>query len=193
MGWNNPPVQWADLERALSGRTAGRSGNRDKKQPGDGGDNPAWTRHRDRYEPPSLLTSTQLPETQLPETQLPETQLPEIQPRIPYAELHCHSNFSFLDGASHPEELVEEAARLELRALALTDHDGVYGIVRFAEAAMAVGLPTVFGAELSLGLTRPQNGVADPEGRHLVVLARDAEGYGRLCRAISTAQMAGKE
>ena len=59
--------------------------------------------------------------------------------RVPYAELHCHSNFSFLDGASHPEELAEEAARLGLEALALTDHDGMYGVVRFAEAARAVG------------------------------------------------------
>ena len=70
--------------------------------------------------------------------------------RFPYAELHCHSNFSFLDGASHPEELAEEAARLGLEALALTDHDGFYGVVRFAEAARAVGMPTVFGAEITL-------------------------------------------
>src|SRR4029077_12703106 len=110
----------------------------------------------------------------------------------PYAELHCHSNFSFLDGASHPEELAEEATRLGLEALALTDHNGFYGVVRFAEAASAVGLPTAFGAELSLRLTRPQNGAADPEGAHLVVLAHDAEGYGRLCRAISEAQLAGR-
>jgi error-prone DNA polymerase len=114
-------------------------------------------------------------------------------PAVPYAELHCHSNFSFLDGASHPEELAEEAIRLGLTALALTDHDGMYGVVRFAEAARAVGLPTVFGAELTLGLTRPQNGVADPEGHHVLVLARDATGYGRLCHAVSTAQMAGRE
>ena len=67
-----------------------------------------------------------------------------------YAELHCHSNFSFLDGASHPEELAEEATRLGLAALAITDHDGFYGVVRFAEAARAVDLPTVFGAELTL-------------------------------------------
>src|SRR5437867_11533446 len=59
---------------------------------------------------------------------------------VPYAELHCHTNFSFLDGASKPEELVEEAARLGLEALAVTDHDGMYGVVRFAEAAAAVGL-----------------------------------------------------
>src|SRR5512133_4278876 len=94
---------------------------------------------------------------------------PAARMGVAYAELHCHSNFSFLDGASHPEELVEEAARLGLEALALTDHDGFYGVVRFAEAARVVGMPTVFGAELSLDLSGPQNGVADPEGHHLLV------------------------
>src|SRR3990172_1434931 len=104
-----------------------------------------------------------------------------------YAELHCHTNFSFLDGASHPEELVEEAARLGLAALAVTDHDGFYGIVRFALAAGAIGFPTVFGAELTLDQTtgpptrvngretgipaRRERangvGVADPPGEHL--------------------------
>jgi error-prone DNA polymerase len=112
---------------------------------------------------------------------------------IPYAELHCHSNFSFLDGASNPEELAEEAGHLGLDALALTDHDGMYGVVRFAEAAGAVGLPTVFGAELSLGMTRPVNGVADPEGTHLLVLARDPTGYARLCRALSVAHLLGRQ
>jgi error-prone DNA polymerase len=111
----------------------------------------------------------------------------------PYAELHCHSNFSFLDGASHPEELVEEAARLGLDAIAITDHDGMYGAVRFAEAARELGVRTVFGAELSLGLRAPQNGVPDPEGEHLLVLARDPEGYRRLSRVISDAQIAGRE
>ena len=77
---------------------------------------------------------------------------------VPYAELHCHSNFSFLDGASHPEELAAEAARLGLDALALTDHDGLYGVVRFAETARAVGLPSVFGAELTLVPGRPGGG-----------------------------------
>jgi error-prone DNA polymerase len=110
-----------------------------------------------------------------------------------YAELHVHSNFSFLDGASHPEELVQEGVRLGLDALALTDHDGLYGVVRFAEAARALGLPTVFGAELTLGLERPQNGIADPEGAHLVVLVRGPEGYGRLSRTIADAQLAGGE
>ncbi|MGH3669445.1 MAG: PHP domain-containing protein, partial [Pseudonocardiaceae bacterium] len=185
MGWNNPPVRWVDLERALSGRSdVHRSRSRDEEHPGDGGDSPAWTHHRGRYEPP--------PQRALAQSQTLETPFPETQ-RIPYAELHCHSNFSFLDGASHPEELVEEAARLGLDAIAITDNDGMYGVVRFAEAAREWGVKTVFGAELSLGLTAPQNGIPDPEGEHLLVLARGPEGYRRLSRVISDAQIVGKE
>ena len=91
---------------------------------------------------------------------------------MPYAELHCHSNFSFLDGAAHPEELATEAARLGLEALALTDHDGFYGVVRFAEAARAVGLPTVFGTEITLtpGLA-PDQQVATDEADTLTQVA----------------------
>jgi error-prone DNA polymerase len=110
-----------------------------------------------------------------------------------YAELHCHSNFSFLDGASHPEELVEEAARLGLHALALTDHDGFYGSVRFAEAARPLNLPTVFGAEMTLGAREPPNGMADPPGEHVIVLAQGTVGYARLAKAISEAQLAGEK
>jgi error-prone DNA polymerase len=110
-----------------------------------------------------------------------------------YAELHCHSNFSFLDGASHPEELAEEAARLELAALAITDHDGFYGVVRFAEAARAVDLPTVFGSELTLGAKELPNGIPDPAGEHLIVLAQGPVGYSRLAKAISEAQLAGEK
>ncbi len=134
-----------------------------------------------------------------------------------YAELHCHSNFSFLDGASHPEELVEEAARLGLAALALTDHDGFYGVVRFAEAARPLGLPTVFGTELTLlagsrslraGIPGPQalaapgefatpsaslTGRADPPGEHVLVLAQGTVGYARLAKVISEAQLAGEK
>jgi error-prone DNA polymerase len=167
MGFDNPPVALQEREARLSGRV------RPFQAVGDGGDSPAWSFHRQPYQPPAGVVRS--------------------RPAVPYAELHCHSNFSFLDGTSHPEELIEEAARLGLSALAITDHDGMYGVVRFAEAAAAVGLPTVFGTELSLGLSRPQNGVADPEGTHLVVLARDPTGYGRLCRAVSTAHMAGRE
>ena len=111
----------------------------------------------------------------------------------PYAELHCHSHFSFLDGASSPAELVEEAVRLGLHALAITDHDGFYGAPALAEAAAAYDLPTVFGAELSLGLPGPQNGVPDPEGSHLLVLARGVEGYHRLAAAMTDAHLRGDE
>jgi len=114
---------------------------------------------------------------------------------VAYAELHCHSNFSFLDGASDPAELVDEAVALGLTALALTDHDGFYGVVRFAEAARRHGLPTVFGAELSLDATASRGtrrtGDPDPTATHLVVLADGPAGYARLGTAITEAQLAG--
>ena len=65
---------------------------------------------------------------------------PPTQATVPYAELHSHSNFSFLDGASDPEDLIEEAVRLGLTALAITDHDGLYAVARFAEAAQGYDL-----------------------------------------------------
>ena len=111
---------------------------------------------------------------------------------MPYAELHAHSAYSFLDGASTPEELVEEAARLDLRAIALTDHDGLYGVVRFAEAARELDVATVFGAELSLGGSARTDD-PDPPGPHLLVLARGPEGYRRLSRQLAAAHLAGGE
>src|SRR4051812_7810355 len=83
-----------------------------------------------------------------------------------YAELHCHTNFSFLDGASTPDELVERAAELGLTGLAVTDHRGLYGVVRFVTAAEAAGIHPVVGIEIEL--LDPL--VADP--RHVVVPAR---------------------
>ena len=134
---------------------------------------------------------------------------------VPYAELHCHSNFSFLDGASHPEELATEAARLGLEALAVTDHNGFYGVVRFAEAAREVGIPTVFGTEITLtpGLADhqrvvldeadtllqvntgelPDSHAPDPAGRHLVLLADGPAGYGRLAKTLSLGHLAGEK
>ncbi len=112
---------------------------------------------------------------------------------VPYAELHAHSSFSFLDGASGPAELAEEAERLGLHALAITDHDGFYGIVRFAEAAESLRLKTVFGAELSLELPAPQKGQPDPAGSHLLVLAAARRATtGSLPRS-RTGQLAGGE
>ena len=69
---------------------------------------------------------------------------------IPYAELHCHTDFSFLDGASPASDLVERALELGLSALAVTDHQGLYGVVRFATAAAEAGLHPVIGVEIEL-------------------------------------------
>src|SRR5580693_9060202 len=110
-----------------------------------------------------------------------------------YAELHAHSGFSFLDGSSDPEELVAEADRLGLEALALTDHHGFYGVVRFAEAARACGLPTVFGTEVTLAPASARTGEPDPTGTHLVLLARDPDGYARLSTVLADAHLAGGE
>jgi error-prone DNA polymerase len=210
MGFQNPPVPWRRIEETLSGKGSGLAGpangttdprdgtnradtdprggrdsrpdvGRELKQtpeaavygPGaNGGDSPAWSYVRPTYRAPRI----------------------ERRPSsVPYAELHCHSTFSFLDGASQPEELAEEAARLDLTALAITDHDGFYGIVRFTEAARAVGLPTVFGAELTVDKLDVSPGQADPDGSHLLVLARDPIGYATLARVISEAQLAGSK
>jgi error-prone DNA polymerase len=107
-----------------------------------------------------------------------------------YAELHAHSGFSFLDGASDPEELAAEAARLRLSGLALTDHHGLYGVVRFAEAARAFGLATIFGSEITLNGDDDRVGVHDPSGEHLVVLARSPEGYRHLAVMLGEAHLA---
>ena len=80
--------------------------------------------------------------------------------QTPYAELHCHTNFSFLDGASAPDELVERAVELGLTGLAVTDHNGLYGAVRFATAAEAAGLHPIVGVEIEL----LDPAVADPHG-----------------------------
>jgi len=80
-----------------------------------------------------------------------------------YAELHCHTNFSFLDGASHPEDLVERAIELGYEALAVTDHDGFYGVSRFWQTAKATGLPAIYGVEI--GLEADPRGVNDPVSR----------------------------
>src|SRR5690348_14148256 len=114
MGFGNPPVPWSELERRLSGRPApappdraehtGRARGSWPSGPGDGGDSPAWSRKRPAYEPGPVRRTDERP--------------------VPYAELHAHSSFSFLDGASAPEELAEEAVRLGLTGLTLTDHDG---------------------------------------------------------------------
>ncbi len=109
-----------------------------------------------------------------------------------YAELHCHSNYSFLEGASPPEELVARAAALEIPALALTDRNGLYGAVKFCHAARGAGIQPIMGVELTLddGTPPPKDPVDfDRWGRRLILLAQDRTGYTHLCRLISQAQM----
>src|SRR3954454_11177675 len=96
-----------------------------------------------------------------------------------YVELHCHSAFSFLDGASLPDELVGAAEQLGYRALALTDHNGVFGSMEHAQAARAVGLQAIHGAEVD---------VTDSHGvRHLTLLVEDHRGWSTLCRLLTRA------
>ena len=184
MGFHNPAMPWKELERRLSDRHFERI---DHSQSG------ANRNHASNDVPPEKLSRPH-------ENQRPKTV-------VPYAELHTHSHFSFLDGASSPEELVLEAARLDLDALSLTDHGGLYGVVRFAECAREVGLPTVFGAEITIDAQQPQEssirgikngnssrvGSVDPAGKRLIILARHPAGYGSLSALLSQSQMAGKK
>jgi error-prone DNA polymerase len=99
-----------------------------------------------------------------------------------YAELHCWSNFTFLEGGSHPEDLVDRAADLGLSAIALTDRDGLYGMVRFCARAKARGIDAIVGSELTF-----------EDGAHIVLLVENEKGYAHLCELISIAQMRGSK
>ena len=179
MGFDNPIIPWRELERRLSDRAGA----------------PSWSNgscQNDRAPSDQTDVVRSLPGS--------PAGIRRGLSRTPYAELHSHSRFSFMDGASNPDELVAEATRLELDALALTDRDGFYGVVRFAEAAEEAGLPTVFGAELTLDLpsSSRRSGTIGPSDRRersrsVVVLARDAAGYAALGTLISGAHMAGRK
>src|SRR2546428_7406801 len=93
-----------------------------------------------------------------------------------YVELHAHSAYSFLDGASRPEELAVRAAELGYPALALTDHDGVYGSLEFAHAAKFFGVRAITGAEVTL-----------LGGAHVTLLVETPPGYANLCRLLTAA------
>jgi error-prone DNA polymerase len=93
-----------------------------------------------------------------------------------YVELHAHSAYSFLDGASLPEELAARAAELGYEALALTDHDGVYGSLEFAHAVKAFGVRPITGAEVTLA-----------DRSHVTLLVETAQGYANLCRLLTAA------
>ncbi|MBV8435101.1 MAG: error-prone DNA polymerase [Candidatus Eremiobacteraeota bacterium] len=99
-----------------------------------------------------------------------------------YAELHSWSNFTFLEGGSHPEELIDRAAALGLSAIALTDRDGLYGMVRFAARARTRGIDAIVGSELTF-----------EDGARIVLLVEDDRGYANLCELISAAQLRGSK
>ncbi len=98
-----------------------------------------------------------------------------------YAELHLHTCFSFLDGASHPGELVDRAVALGYEALAVTDHNGLYGAMEFAQAARDAGIQPITGAEITL-----------EDESHLTLLAETPEGYSNLCKLITHAHHHGE-
>src|ERR1700722_691712 len=107
----------------------------------------------------------------------PPADVPAAGPRppgFPYAELHCKTNFCFLEGASHPDELVQRAAELRLRALAITDLNSVAGVVRAHVAAKEVGLKLLIGAEIT-----------PHDAPSVVLLATDRAAYGRLAQLIT--------
>src|SRR5436305_5679493 len=93
-----------------------------------------------------------------------------------YTEFHCHSAFSFLDGASLPDELVATAVELGYEAVALTDHNSVSGSMEFAVAARGLGLRAIHGAEIDLD-----------DGRHLTLLVENERGWAGLCRILTRA------
>jgi error-prone DNA polymerase len=95
-----------------------------------------------------------------------------------YAELHCHSHWSLLDGAPSVEEVVLLARELGYEALALTDHDGLYGAMEFVQTAWAFGVRPIIGAEVTLA-----------NGHHLTLLCETQEGYANLCRLLSHAHL----
>jgi len=97
---------------------------------------------------------------------------------VRYAELHAHSNFTLLDGGSHPEELIARAKQLGYAGIAITDRDGLYGAVRFAQAGRDEDVPAVIGAELTM-----------EDQSHLIVLVEDKTGYANLSRLLSRARL----
>ena len=91
-----------------------------------------------------------------------------------YVELHCHSNYSFQEGASSIYELLTRAEKLGFKSLALTDHDNLCGAMEFAQTANSIGIRPITGAEITL-----------QDGSHLIFLAETPEGYSNLCNLIT--------
>ena len=95
-----------------------------------------------------------------------------------YVELHCHSNYSFQEGASFPHELLLQAKELGYTSLALTDHDNLVASMEFTKAANDIGIQPIIGSEITL-----------EGGYHLTLLAKNKKGYSNLSRMISYAHI----
>ncbi len=122
----------------------------------------------------------------------PQSPVPSPQP--PYAELHAHSCWSLREGASGTDEMVDRALRLRYPALAITDHDNLYGAMEFAQAASERGLKPITGCEITLASALPLStpmergpGGEVPRPTHLTLLAMDVDGYRNICRLLSRA------
>lgn len=98
-----------------------------------------------------------------------------------FTHLHCHSNYSFLEGASRIDELIARAGALGMSALALTDTNGLYGAVPFYKTALSAHIKPILGTELRA------------DGSRIIFLARNSAGYGKLCRLITSFHLAGKK
>ncbi|MGC3021166.1 MULTISPECIES: error-prone DNA polymerase [unclassified Brevibacterium] len=221
MGFSNPRTPWSKLARRLEGKdTPGvREASDSRAAPGTGGADGATDKHSaDKHSVDKHADGSDAPAFSRPDRYQVSVGPggsdgrgryheptgagmgrgtnggpPPRRTNVEWAELHVHSQFSFLDGASEPEELVAAGAAAGLTSLALTDHNGLYGAVRFAHAAAEAGLDTVFGSELSLGLEEKIPGQTDPDAKHLLVLARSVDGYHRLSQAITEANLRGEK
>ncbi len=142
MGWNNPPVPWREFERRLSWRqesegVQGEAGTEAEATAGAGYEGEAGEVRNGKEAGAGGAETGKEGEAGAPVAVLAS----RARRIVPWAELHCHSSYSFLDGASDPEKLITAATELGLSAIAITDHDGMYGVPQFAQAAARIRAP----------------------------------------------------
>ncbi len=110
-------------------------------------------------------------------------------PETPYAELHCHTNYSFKEGASEAWDLLVRAKKLGIHALAITDHDNLCGAMEFSQMAKEIGIKAVIGVEVTLSSQSSGDSGSGLGGHHLTLLAETATGYSNICKLITHAHM----
>lgn len=150
-----------------------------------------WSAFEERRREVEALVANDTPRSKAPRDPLEPVPLGVLD-GVPYVELHLHSNYSLLEGASSIEELLDAAWAQGHRALALTDHNGMFGAMEFARAAKEAGLRPITGLELTIleRERRRQDGPAPPGNEvrsHLTLLAENKRGYSNLCRLSSIA------